>query len=162
MTFLQLPVCLFLVVTLWVTPLCAAPAASPAPAPGLRPVTSPVLVKRDSEAPSPGLSGFTCDKSGIFADQDTGCQVSKVKYTSIFRIAYPYPESPQGLYQFACVFPWTGRTSIFHNFQTLCSAKIGSLKDSQINCNKCNVECVLFSINQPVDKSNNYGKTDVL
>ena len=68
MTFLQL-FCLFLVVT----PLCAAPAASPAPAPSLRPVASLALVKRDTEGLSP--SRFTCDKSGIYADQDTGCQV---------------------------------------------------------------------------------------
>ena len=94
MTFLQLPVCLFLVVTLWVTSLCAAPAASPAPAPSLRPVSSSVLVKRDSEAsPSPGLSGFTCDKSGIFADQDTGCQVSQISFIpSIFRMIVSLPE----------------------------------------------------------------------
>ena len=128
MTFLQLPVCLFLVVTLWVTPLCAAPAASPAPAPSLRPVSSSVLVKRDSEAPtSPGLSGFTCDKSGIFADQDTGCQVSKIPFLhiipsifrmivslpepqthfniipSIFKIGLSTPNLPKGLYQFTCV-----------------------------------------------------------
>ena len=67
--FLQL-VCLCLVVT----PLCAAPAASPAP--GLGPVTA---VKRASEVPGtllPSASRFTCDKSGIFADQDTGCKVS--------------------------------------------------------------------------------------
>ena len=69
MTFLRV-FCLFLVVT----PLCAAPAASPAPAPSLRPVASLALVKRDTEGLSP--SRFTCDKSGIYADQDTGCQVS--------------------------------------------------------------------------------------
>jgi len=68
MTFLRV-FCLFLVVT----PLCAAPAASPAPAPSLRPVASLALVKRDTEGLSP--SRFTCDKSGIYADQDTGCQV---------------------------------------------------------------------------------------
>ena len=125
MTFLQLPVCLFLVVTLWVTPLCAAPAASPAPAPSLRPVSSSVLVKRDSEAISPGLSGFTCDKSGIFADQDTGCQVSVISsipsifwmivslpepqthfniIPSIFKIGLSTPNLPKGLYQFTCVW----------------------------------------------------------
>ena len=72
MTFVQLFVCLFLVVT----PLCAAPAASPAPS--LRPVASDPqsLVKRDTEGLSP--SRFTCDKSGIYADQDTGCQVSNL------------------------------------------------------------------------------------
>jgi len=61
--------CLFLVVnTLMVS---AAPAASPslpAPLKTSAPVTS--LVKRETPATT-----FTCDKSGIFADQDTGCQV---------------------------------------------------------------------------------------
>ena len=69
--FLQL-VCLCLVVT----PLCAAPAASPTP--DLRPVTREI-VKRASESLEsllPSDTRFTCDKSGIFADQDTGCQVS--------------------------------------------------------------------------------------
>ena len=85
MSFL-LWLCLFLVVT----PLCAAPAASPTPrhahrhAPRLRPVTSSVLVKRDSESPGPGTtSRFTCDKQGIYADQDTGCQVTSL--TMIFK-----------------------------------------------------------------------------
>ena len=65
--------CLFLVVTSqsWVgaAPAAApAPATPPRPAPGPGPVTSPV--KR-------AAAGFSCDKSGIYADQSTGCQVSK-------------------------------------------------------------------------------------
>ena len=115
MTFLQL-FCLFLVVT----PLCAAPAASPAPS--LRPVASLALVKRDTEGLSP--SRFTCDKSGIYADQDTGCQVRLSIYLTSLRPKSKSKISPK-------------------------SYKVLYL---------INDECVLFYINQTVDKSNNYGR----
>jgi len=53
----------------------AAPTATPLnPAP----INVPVILKRDIsavEAVSLPVSSFSCEKSGIFADQETGCQV---------------------------------------------------------------------------------------